>query len=108
MEHIIGAVFKCRVTDEIFTGVTHLEARELAFKNFLIRQDLTSNDVTDDVLYASFLNNWIAEQSPMGPNEGFASNYREWISREDAYFVALNSDQTKSIDEKKLNSEKLE
>ena len=79
----------------------------MAFKNFLTRQGLVYSDVTSGDLYSSFLNNWITEQNPIGPNEGFATNYREWISREDAYFVALNSDQTKYIDEKKLNSEKL-
>lgn len=108
MEFVVCAVIRCRVTGEIYRGNCHAEAREEAMKAFLGRQGLDYDEVyADQNLYMSFLNQWIEEQIPLEENEGFATNKREFISRDVAYFVALNNGRVGPANTERLDSEDL-
>lgn len=109
MEIITGAVLRCRVTDTIYSGTCHMKARDSAFKDFIIRQGLEPEDILeDDTLWSSFLNQWIEEQEPIAPNEGFSTNCREFVSREEAYIIAMREHQAPPNRENKLKSEDLQ
>lgn len=108
MESVTCAAYRCRITGVIFRGNNHCEAREEALKAFIIRLGLDYDEIyADQVIYMSFLNQWVEEQQPIDDNEGFSTNKREFVDREVAYIIALSNGRVNPVIEEKLDSEDL-